>query len=112
MIDPFQALQQLGNVATQPFPPSSRYQGLEIAQIERADGTIVAYVRRRFVPQPERFALLQLHTVTEGDRLDNVTATYLGDPGLFWRICDANRALWPDDLLEEAAILRIPPSEG
>ena len=100
MIDPFKAVQQLGNVAPQPFPPSSRYQGLEIAQIEREDGTVLAYVRRRFVPQPERFALLQLHTVTEGDRLDNVTATYLGDPQQFWRICDANRALAPAELVK------------
>ena len=36
--------------------------------------------------------------VTEGDRLDNITAAHLGDPEQFWRICDANRAMRPDEL--------------
>jgi hypothetical protein len=113
MIDPFQAVQQLGNVVTDPFPASSRYHGLEVAKIERTDGKIIAYVRRRFVPQPERFALLQLHTVTQDERLDNVTAIYLGDPEQFWRICDANRALAPDELMEEIGRqLRITLPDG
>ena len=28
----------------------------------------------------------------QGERLDNVAAQYLGDPTLFWRLCDANNA--------------------
>src|SRR5262249_28552514 len=96
MIDPFQAVQALGNPTTETFPTTSRYTGLPIAQLELADGTIVAYLRRRFVPQPERFALLQTHTVTQGERLDNLTATFLGDPEQFWRLCDANSALRPE----------------
>ena len=40
------------------------------------------------------------------------TLQHFRDAERFWRICDANRATWPDDLLEEAAILRIPASEG
>ena len=38
-------------------------------------------MRRRFVPPQEKFALLQEHTVTEGERLDHIAAKYLGDPG-------------------------------
>ena len=53
---------------------------------------------RRFVPQPERFQLLQEHTVVQGERLDNLAAQYLGDPTLFWRLCDANRAMRPWEL--------------
>jgi hypothetical protein len=113
MIDPLQAVQQLGNPATDPFPATSRYHGLAIAKLERADGTTVAYLTRRIVPQPELFALLQLHTVVQGDRLDNVTARYLGDPEQFWRICDANRALSPDELTAELGRqLRITLPEG
>lgn len=112
MSDPFQAIQQLGIPATDPFPATSRYHGLEIAKLERPDGMVIVYVRRRFVPQPERFALLQEHTVAQGERLDNLTAQFLGDPELFWRLCDANRALRPEELEEFGRRLRITLPEG
>ena len=71
------------------------------------------YLRRRFVPSPERFELLTEHSVTEGERLDNITAQYLGDPEQFWRICDANGAIRPDELTETAGRrLRITLPEG
>jgi hypothetical protein len=97
------------------FSFTSRYYTIETAKLERADGQTIVYLRRRFVPQPERFALLQEHTVTEGERLDNITANYLGDPEQFWRVCDANRALRPDELTESDRIgrrLRITLPEG
>lgn len=80
------------------FPPTSRYAGIETATFETVDQRTITYLRRRFVPAPERFALLQEHTVTEGERLDNLAAHYLGDPEQFWRLCDANGVLRPDDL--------------
>jgi len=95
------------------FPMNSRYQNVETAKFVWADGTEVAYLKRRFMPQPERFALLQEHAVVEGDRLDNITARYLGDPEQFWRVCDANRAMRPDELTEEIGRrLRITLPEG
>jgi hypothetical protein len=94
------------------FPQTSRYALTETATLETADGKIVVYLRRRFVPPPERFALLAEHKVTQGDRLDNVTAQYLGDPEQFWRVCDANRAMWPDDLMVIGERLRITLPEG
>ena len=36
------------------------------------------------------------------ERLDHIAWQHYRDPERYWRICDANRALWPDDLLEEA----------
>lgn len=95
------------------FPPTSRYAGTEIATLEQTDGTAIAYLRRRFLPQPERFALLQLHTVRQGERLDNLTARYLDDPEQFWRLCDANRAMRPDELTgQPGRQLRITLPEG
>ena len=71
------------------------------------------YVTRRFVPSPERFALLQEHVVVEGDRLDNVAHRYIGDPQQYWRICDGNGAMRPDELIEEIGrLLRITLPEG
>jgi hypothetical protein len=100
-------------MSTNPFPPTSRYSGIETATLEDAAGVTVIYLRRRFVPPPERFALLQEHVVCEKDRLDNITAHYLDDPEQFWRICDANRALSPDELTETPGRrLRITLPDG
>ena len=30
------------------------------------------------------------YAVVDGDRIDNLAAKYLGDPMLYWMICDAN----------------------
>jgi hypothetical protein len=51
--------------------------------------------------------------VTQGERLDNITARYLDDPQQFWRICDANRAMRPGDLTAGIGRrLRITLPEG
>lgn len=95
------------------FPPTSRYHNIGTATLEASDGKTVIYLKRRFVPPPERFALLQEHVVVQGDRLDNITARYLGDPEQFWRVCDANGAMRPDELTEEIGRrLRITLPEG
>jgi hypothetical protein len=94
------------------FPPTSRYALTEIATLVDAQGREVPYLRRRFLPQPEQFALRRTHLVVEGDRLDNVTAAYLGDPEQFWRVADANRAMRPDDLMTVGRLLRITWPEG
>lgn len=82
-----------------PFSPSSRYSGLELAKIEYGGETIV-YVRRRFVPQPEVFTVIGEHSVVQSERLDQIAAQAIGDPEFFWRICDANRAMRPEELTE------------
>jgi len=95
------------------FPPASRYYNIEIATYETWDGRVLKYVRRRFVPPPERFSPLQEYLVVQGDRLDNITARYLGDPEQFWRVCDSNRAMRPDELTETIGRrLRITLPEG
>src|SRR6266568_8127236 len=95
------------------FPVTSRYYGLATTTLETVDGKTIVYVRRRFVPPPERFELLQEHTVAEGERLDTITAQYLGDPEQFWRVCDANGAVRPDELTDTVGRrLRITLPEG
>lgn len=96
----------------QQFPVNSRYYGVETTEMETDDGTTIVYLERRFVPSPDRFDLLQEHEVTEGDRLDRITTLYLGDPEQYWRICDANNAMLPDDLVEIGRRLRITLPEG
>ena len=95
------------------FSPTSRYFNIEKTTLETSDGKTHAYLRRRFLPQPESFVTLQEHVVVQGDRIDNITARYLGDPLQFWRVCDANRALRPEELTEEIGRrIRITLPEG
>ncbi|HVO10140.1 MAG TPA: LysM domain-containing protein [Vicinamibacteria bacterium] len=82
------------------FPATSRYARTPVAQWTLGDGTVISYLRRRFVPDPALFATLQVHVVVQGDRLDAVANQYLGDPEQFWRLCDANRVLRPEELTE------------
>lgn len=104
---------QLGVQRTFVLSANSRYQGIPTAVFDTPDGKTIIYLSRRFVPPPERFALLQEHTVVERDRLDNISAHYLGDSELFWRICDANRAMRPDTLTETIGNrIRITLPEG
>ena len=93
--------------------PTSRYYGVETNELQKLDGKAIIYLKRRIVPQPERFDLLVEHSVSEGERLDNLTAQYLGDPEQFWQICDANTAMHPGELTETVGRrLRITLPEG
>jgi hypothetical protein len=93
------------------FQPTSRYYNIEIAEWTAADGRVVRYVRRRFIPLTAPVALAE-HTVIAGDRLDNVTARNLADAEQFWRVCDANRAERPDDLTARPGRVLIIPMPG
>ncbi|OYT97078.1 MAG: hypothetical protein CFE49_03855 [Pseudomonas sp. PGPPP3] len=98
--------------AHNPFPPTSRYAGLDVATQTQADGTERSWLRRRWVPDPSRFVTFTLHTVAQGERLDRLTWQYLGDPLQFWRIADANGALHPDALEQPERTVRITLPEG
>lgn len=84
------------------FDATSRYAQCEMAvvKVKEADGSEreIRYARRRFVPSAEAMATLAEHLVNQGDRLDTVTARYLGDPTQFWRVCDASEAMDPRKL--------------
>lgn len=95
--------------------PTSRYITTDVATTSVPDGTgglrEVRYLRRRFPPPPSTLQKLAEHPIARGDRLDLVTARYLGDPTQFWRVCDANLVIHPDELVARDRIgeqLRIP----
>jgi hypothetical protein len=95
------------------FSATSRYYGIDQIQYEGPDGLTIVYVRRRFIPELPVSATIAEHVVTGGERLDNITARYLGDPEQFWRLCDANTAMRPDELTEDIGRrLRIPLPQG
>jgi hypothetical protein len=113
MSDQLLALLAPLGLASSAFPPTSRYNGVPTATTTTADGRTVTYVTRREVPQPASFATLQTITVRDGDRLDRLAAQYFGDPLAFWRICDANGAVWPETLTGTAGLsLRVTLPAG
>ena len=87
------------------FDKSSRYYTIENATISITDKNdapkIIIYKKRRFIPKMEGSTTLLEHTVSQGERLDNITARYLGDSTQFWRVCDSNLILDPDELTDE-----------
>jgi hypothetical protein len=95
-----------------PVPPSSRYAPVGTAVHVAPDGRELAYLRRRFVPQPEALATVAEHTVAEAERLDAIAARAFGDPTQFWRLCDANLAMRPAELEEPGRVLRVTLPEG
>jgi hypothetical protein len=91
------------------FFKGSRYAKVPIATMSNSVGRVIRYTTTRFIADTPAVVG---HRVLKGERLDNIAWEHYRDSERFWRICDANRAMWPEDLLEEAAIIRIPPSEG
>jgi hypothetical protein len=111
--DPVQALLAQTSLKNTLFTPASRYYGIGTSTLDLPGGKTIVYVLRRFVPPPDNFQLLHEHTVIQGDRLDNLAGQYLGDPTLFWRLCDANRAMRPGDLTATVGrVLKITLPEG
>jgi hypothetical protein len=91
------------------FDFTSRYYALETAFYAAPDGRTLAYKRRRFLPQSSGMQMLAEALVVEGDRLDLITARTLGRGEHFWRVADANDAMNPFALTEEAGRrLHIP----
>ena len=100
MTDPLKALLDAGVLNTSTFPENSRYYGVQVTTLELPGMESIAYLKRRLVPAPESYSIIREHTVVEGDRVDNLAAQYLGDPELYWRLCDANGVMRPDELTE------------
>ena len=115
MKNPLQALIQMGVVPAVSFPTDSRYYGFSTMTYTDASGNMFTYLRRRIVPQPgaPNYATVATHTVKQGDRLDTVAAKYLGDPLMYWLICDANGAIKPNQLVETPGkVLNITTPQG
>jgi hypothetical protein len=87
------------------FASTSRYANIADATYQDASGRQFAYKVLRLTP----FApTILVHTVVQQDRLDLLANTYYSDPQQFWRICDGNLAMRPDDLLVAGSQLQIP----
>ncbi len=91
------------------FFKGSRYERLPVLHTTDSRGREVAYIATRLIPRSD---FVSGHLVIEGDRLDLIAFERFRDAERFWRICDANVAMWPDDLVSEPGrVIGIPASE-
>lgn len=95
------------------FPVNSRYHGIRTGEYTSPDGRTKAYLLRRFLPDSGRLQVLEEHLVQDRERLDHIAERHFASPELFWRICDANDAMRPEELTETPGRrLRITMPEG
>ncbi len=78
------------------YAPGSRYARVPRAVFVDASGRSRPYTLLR--PFPAAAPAQQTYQLADGERLDLVAYRFFGDPEQFWRICDANATLRPDDL--------------
>lgn len=91
------------------FEKGSRYAKVPDDTIEDAHGRVVRYKTTRFIPDTPGVVG---HRVAAGERIDHVAWVHYRDSERFWRICDANRAGWPAELVVPGRIIDIPTAEG
>jgi hypothetical protein len=84
------------------FDHTSRYWALGVASFDFPDGRSISYARRRFLPQGDDLPVLAEVNLAPGERIDLLANRIYGDPLAFWRICDANNAMDPLDMMAEA----------
>ena len=110
--NPIQALFEAGIVERTDFPPDSRYHGVATATVAGPNGAPITHLKRRFAPAPEAFATMRYRRVTQGERLDQIAAVEVGNAEAFWMLCDANGAIWAEELEEPGKTLRITLPAG
>ena len=114
MPDPLQELLAAGAVPTTTFAPTSRYADVGVdAWDPGGERPPVPFLRRRFCPRPELYALLYEVRVVEGDRRDVLAHRHVGDAELWWRLADANGLVDPRDAAAPVGRgLRVTLPEG
>ena len=91
---------------------TSRYRGVALAALTLADGTVLAYSKRRFVPRRSEIALAAVHLVRGGERPDLLASQHYQQPLLQWRIADGNAVIDPFELTDTPGarvVVPVPP---
>lgn len=94
---------------------SSRYYGFdmdnEIKILINDDGNEIRYLKRRIIKPATPFT--KPYVIKGNERLDLIAYQQLGDPLQFWKICDANNALHPLELIRKPGDeIKIPDNLG
>ena len=55
-------------------------------------------------PSPPADALLGIHVLRQGERIDHLAYRYLDNPAGFWRICEFNGVMLAEAITEQPEI--------
>ena len=111
MKNPIQAMFEAGVVERTDFPPRAATTASRSRASPAPTGwrspISPAASRRRPKPSPPCGS----GGWRQGDRLDRIAAAEIGDPEAFWMLCDANGAVWAEELETTGTLVRItlPP---
>ena len=83
------------------FDPKSRYFRVTPYLVKDSRGRTVTVIPP---PDPPDQALLGIHALRQGERVDHLASKYLSDPAGSWRIWEQNRAMLPESLTETREI--------
>lgn len=92
------------------FFKGSRYANVPNLEHRMADGRIVRFKARRLIPPTPGMAK---HLVDDGERIDHIAFQHFRDPERFWRLCDANFVVHPEELVDSPGrLIDIPSPEA
>jgi len=83
------------------FDANSRYLKVPTYTVTDHRGRSVVVVQ---TPPDPGEALLGIHVLRQGERLDHLAYKYLNDPAGYWRIVARNGAILPEQLTEQREI--------
>ena len=86
------------------FFKNSRYNSVTEYLAKDSNGNQNLVKKIRFTPNTDSSTY---HRMIQSDRLDLLANQYYGNPTKFWLICDGNKEMYPDDLLENDKKIRI-----
>jgi hypothetical protein len=113
--DPVQMLIDAGAIPASPYSESSRYRDVALTTLTLADGSVVAYGKRRFIPPRRDIAIAAMHLVRGGERPDLLAHQAYRQALLQWRIGDGNAVIdlfELTDTLGARVSVPVPPGGG
>jgi len=81
-----------------PVTPDSRFAGLPVLEVLAPDGSTRLVIALRIAPRVPALPAATIR-VRQGEELDLLARRHYGDERLWWRILDANRVLYPLDIV-------------
>lgn len=93
-----------------PVSIGSRYQGLPVYEAADAEGDPAATIAVRPTPAPPPVTATYQHVVSGAETVEYLAWRYYGSSAAWWRIADANPAIFPLDL-QTGATVSVPTGE-